>query len=490
MKMNNYFNKIVLLLLAVLVMGGCSEDYLEEPAPTDSVTEDIVFNSREGVEAYISGIHRRARNQFEATDSEGLGSMYFARDIKGNDLIHASSWFSYDYAHDNREPTYRRTIFSWEYPYFMINQANTLINGIDASESLSEEDKVELRSQGLAIRAFYYFQLTLEFQHTYTYDPSLPAPPIYTELSLEGHPMSTMEEVYDFIVSDLEGAVAGLTNSRLGKSYINKNVAQGILARVYQVMHNWQSAEEMAHAAYGGDVQAALADPAILEELNDPDVEVTHEYRDGFDDLSAAEWMWGMPNYADQSNYYWLAPHSFIDHNGAYQNIFVNPNFVDQFSATDVRNTFYQRYDDTEGTFREFVTSKFNFVGFESDRVIMRTPEMILIEAEALYMQGQETEAAELLFALQVNRDPLAVKSGNAGNALLQEILLERRKELYAEIGVEWFDAKRLGQGITRDPIHRIVVNLEPHDNRFLLKVPQAEIDANDAIDASVNANR
>lgn len=461
--------------MAVFVLGGCSEEFLEEPAPANTVTEEVIFNSRSGVEAYISGIHRRARRQFTATDSEGLGSIYFARDIKGNDLIHASSWWSFDYAHENREPTYRRTVFSWEFPYFMINQANTLINGIEASEALSEEDKAELRGQGLAIRALYYFQLSLEFQHTYTYDPSLPAPPIYTELSLEGHPMSTMEEMYSLIVSDLEEAVAGLTDSRLDKSYINRSVAQGILARVYQVMHNWEGAEEMARAAYGGDVEAAL---------------FPEEYNDGQDDMSNREWMWGLPNYSDQSNYYWLAPHSFIDHNGAYQNIFVNPNFVDEFSDTDVRNTFYQRYEGTEGTFREYVTSKFNFVGFESDRAVMRTPEMILIEAEALYHQGQEEEAHDLLYALQLNRDPQAQRSITSGGELLEEILLERRKELYAEIGVEWFDAKRLGRGISRDPIHRIVVNLEPHDNRFVLKIPQAEIDANEHIDPSINANR
>lgn len=469
-------NKIIVLLVAVFALGGCSKDFLEEPAPAGSVTEDVVFSSRSGVEAYISGIHRRARTQFEATDSEGLGSIYFARDIKGNDLIHSNNWWSFDYANDNREPNYRRTVFSWEFPYYMINQANTLINGVEASETLSEEDKAQLKAQGLVIRALYYFQLSLEFQHTYTYDPSLPAPPIYTELSLEGKPMSTMEELYAFIVSDLQEAIAGLDDYRLGKSYVNESVAQGILARVYQVMHNWEGAEEMARAAYGGNVEAALA---------------PEEYNDGQDDLSNAEWIWGLPNYSDQTNYYWMAPHAFIDHEGAYDNIYINDNFVELFSETDVRNLFVQNEDpDAIGTYLEWTTTKFNFVGFESDRGIIRTPEMILIEAEALYWQGEIEAAQDLLYALQVNRDALAVESGNTGEDLLEEILIERRKELYAEIGVEWFDAKRLQRGIYRDPLHRVIVDLEPNDKRFFLKIPQTEIDANDAIDESINANR
>jgi sugar-specific transcriptional regulator TrmB len=91
---------------------------------------------------------------------------------------------------------------------------------------------------------------------------------------------------------------------------------------------------------------------------------------------------------------------------------------------------------------------------------------------------------------LQNNRDVKAVKSNNTG-ALLEEILVERRKELYLEIGVEWFDAKRLRRGITRTGNQRVkgAASLTADDKRFFLKI-QAEIDANDLIDESVNADR
>jgi hypothetical protein len=103
---------------------------------------------------------------------------------------------------------------------------------------------------------------------------------------------------------------------------------------------------------------------------------------------------------------------------------------------------------------------------------------------------GDEASAASLLYELQKNRDPNAIKSDNKGEDLIEEILLERRKELYGEIGVEWYDAKRLRKGITRTGNHRILLNLIPDDKRFFLKIPQNEIDANENIDANVNANR
>jgi len=122
--------------------------------------------------------------------------------------------------------------------------------------------------------------------------------------------------------------------------------------------------------------------------------------------------------------------------------------------------------------------------------VLMRLPEMLLIESEAKARLGDENSAAEILFGLQKNRDPNAIRSNNSGTDLIEEILLERRKELYAEIGVEWFDAKRLRRGITRTGNHRIMKNLSPDDNRFFIKIPQTEIDANENIDETVNSNR
>lgn len=470
--MRNIFNCKILLLVSLMGLTSCAGDFLDEPAPTESVSEDIVFGTRDGVEAFISGINRRARQQFTRTDAGGIYSIYFARTIKGNDFIHASSWWSFDYANDNREPTYTRTTFNWEFPYYMINQANTLIQGI-AGSNLSEGDKSELSAQGKAIRAFYYFQLAMEFQQTYAFDKSLPAPPIYTEPSADGNPMSTLDEMYSLIVSDLNDAIANLTSERLGKSYVNKEVASGILARVNLVMGNWAGAEKAANDAYDNDLAGAFS---------------PSDYNKGFDDINNPEWIWGLPQTGDQSNYYYAAPSAFVDQiNPGYNNVFINENFSNLFSDTDARNTF--NTSSTLTDYRKVSSTKFTFA-FDSDIVVMRKPEMVLTEAEAKYRQGDEAGARTLLYALQKNRDPEAANAMNSGSLLEEEILQERRKELYGEIGVEWFDAKRLQRSIVRTPNHRIVLTLEPNDKRFFLKIPQDEIDANDNIDEAINTNR
>jgi hypothetical protein len=448
---------------------------LDEPKPTESVNSSVIFESQDGVEAFMSGILRESRGQFERTDAGGLYSMYFARVVKGNDLVLGYQWYLFDYENDNREPTYTRTIFSWEFPYYIINQLNQFINGVNNSSKLSDSVKEEFLGQAFALRAFYYFQLAMEFQHTYSYDLSLPAPPIYTEPAIEGKAMSTLGELYDFIINDLTTAVETAPATRNNKSYIDRNVVYAILARVYQVMGNWQQAANAAAIARQGYPL-------------DPD-----QYPLGFDDMNATEWIWAMPQRADQTNYFYIAPHAFTDNiNDAYGLAFWNKDFVSLFSQTDIRNSFIDLYNvgDADQYFAR-ASLKFTF-DFSSDIPIIRSPEMMLIEIEANARMGKESEATNMLLSLQQNRDPNAKASGNTGEALIEEILVERRKELYGEMGVEWFDAKRLRRGITRTGNHRIgsAANLLPDDKKFFLKVPQKEIDANINIDESVNSNR
>ena len=216
------------------------------------------------------------------------------------------------------------------------------------------------------------------------------------------------------------------------------------------------------------------------------------EYTNGFIDFNASEWIWAMPQSDDQTSYYYGAPHSQADHSViSYRGTFFNVNFVNLFSPSDVRNLFTNFYKVSDNDYRARVTSKFSFADFSYDMPIIRSPEMMLIEAEASARQDNNEDAARILYELQLNRDPNAIQSGNTGSDLIEEILVERRKELYAEIGVEWFDAKRLRRGIPRDGNHRLLnSDLEPDDLKFFLKIPEDEIDANKQIDKSINKNR
>ncbi len=478
--MKNNFNLknikrgFLLMFTAFALMTSCQKEFLEEPKNTNGVTADVVFSDRSVVESYITGILRNFRSQYTTVDTGGLYAMYFARTVKGNDIIQSPNWYRFDYGHENREPNYRRTIFNWDYNYDNVNQANVLIQGVENS-TLDDASKKEFIAVGKTLRAFHYFQLALEFAPNLLTDPSASRLPIYTEPATgasEGNPTSATSEVYALIISDLKAAIADLPDTRLGKSYINKAVAQGILSRVLLVTQDdWALASSSARAAYGGNAASAV---------------VSSNWGAGFTDLGDQEWLWGMYQDANETNFFYAAPHVMTDHlTLSYQATYVNKSFTEEFADSDVRKLFFDIYGSST-PYREFITTKFAFT-FETDLPIMRKSEMVLVDAEAQARMGNDGPAQDLLFALQSARDASAVKSTSTGAALVDEILLERRKELYGEFGVEWFDAKRTRSAIVRDPEHRVVLTVPADSELFYLKIPEKEIDANPNIDESIN---
>ena len=461
--MIQFLIKGALLAVIVSTLFSCSSDFLDEPQPKDSIAPEIVFGSNEGATSFLSGILRLQRMSMINDEASGLHSILFARSVKGSDLIQKQIWFGDDYDHQVYVSTGTRSVFSWRLPYKIINQVNNLIQGVEASTKISPADKDVLIGQALALRGYYYFQLAIEFGDAYLSPEHHAFPPIYTKPSSTPAPFATKEEFFNRITEDLEGAVSRLNENRENKSYINKAVAQAFLAQVYQYMGKWELAQQNAVAAYGGQPTAVLR---------------AEEYNKGFASILATEWLWALPQSADQTVYYRSHPHAMMDHVAvAYHGTFINDAFVQQFSPTDVRNLFSNFYEKPTGDWQEYVTSKFTFT-FESDIPIIRYPELILIEAEAAYHLGDETQARTLLDAIRQNRDTAAQATTAHGTALLEVILLERRKELYGECGIEWFDAKRLLRGINRVGNHRTRLSIAPLDKRFQLPIPQEELDA------------
>jgi hypothetical protein len=161
----------------------------------------------------------------------------------------------------------------------------------------------------------------------------------------------------------------------------------------------------------------------------------------------------------------------------------VNTTFVNQFSATDVRNLFVPA-PSQNASWQVWMTAKFrDNASFSGDLVLMRSAETYLIEAEGDAQMGQLEAAKDALYVLQLKRDPNAVRSTAPDKTtLINEILLERRKELYAEMGVQYFDLKRYQMPLVRDGNEWSLLNIPPDSNKWRWQLPQAEMDANKSL--------
>ncbi|MEO6220480.1 MAG: RagB/SusD family nutrient uptake outer membrane protein [Ginsengibacter sp.] len=487
MKASKY---IIAISISIITLTSCSKKYIDEVTPADGTLSDaVIFGSKIGVDNAMTGIYYLFQQYIPSTGRQnmyGLKTIQFNFDMRGNDLISdPSNWwlFENNWADNTygRIATAQRTLQIWNLFYKAINNANLIIQktpGIPEGQAVKDQ----LIAEAMALRAYSYFWLARIYQFTYAKDPTAPGVPLYTEpasASSTGNPRSSLTDVYDLIVSDLEFATANLTANRIDKYRININVAQLILAEVYQeraVADNslWAKAISNAQAArVGFPLMSGSA------------------YADGFNNVQNEEWMWGIQFNPSQSLSY-ASFFGYIDPtpaNTRYQDIYVNSSFVAQFSSTDVRNLFIPAPNQSSTTpWKKWQTEKFvDNASFSGDLVLNRSAETYLIEAEGLAQTGQLEPAKDALYILQLKRDPVAVRSTAPDKStLIDEILLERRKELYGEMGVQYFDLKRNQLPLIRDGNHWSgVVNVPADDNRWRWQIPQTEIDANQSLSAS-----
>jgi hypothetical protein len=446
-------NTIYLLLSVITFAGtGCKKDYLQLNPP-DAQTPASIFSTTKNAFAAINGMHRMMYVQWYGTQALGghSGNMIYM-DVLGEDYVmtaQANGWFISEYrwlGHRNDASTICR--FSYGFYYTLIGNANVIIANIDNAVG-PESDKKLIKGQAYAYRAWCYFQMIQLFGERY--DKTKANDGLGLSLVLQTQtgavPRSTVAEVYAQINADIDEAITLLDGiPRPAKSHLNVNVAKGIKARIALTQQNWAVAAQMAAEARQG-----------FSLMSDAD------YLDGFSDTNNPEWMWGIDHRDDHPTYFY----SFYAYLGNFSstNTRGNPKAIlstlyNQISATDIRK---QLWDPTGanpnfplvagGTRKPYMTRKFmldNPGNSNGDLVFMRSSEMYLIEAEALARQGgQEGAARQALYTLAHQRDPNYVLSANSGQALIDEIMIQRRVELWAE-GFRFYDLKRLNLPLDR----------------------------------------
>ena len=505
--------KIFYSALAVILAAGlasCSEEALNT-APTTSVSTDGLYESASTSLTPLNGIYRSMYTAGWSTGGNthqcfGISAYNLAADVMGEDHImsaQGSGWFWYDALY-NVKGFY--TSSSWR-PYDLWNAYYTWIANanyiIAAKETMtgSASDINYVVGQAYAIRAYSYFMLAQSFCRTYKGHETDPGVPIYTErteLGTAGKPRGTVEQTYAQINADIDTAIARLSNAhaRTHKSHIDLYVASGLKARICLVQENWAGAEAAADVAIKG-------------------AELTESINNGMNSLAQADVLWGAEIVPDQSGIYAsFFMHMVCDGTDGYGNTarkLISAQLYNKMGAKDVRRGWWDA-DAEFSTETRYQQEKFqwsNKATYEGDYIWMRTPEFILTEAEALCQLGRDAEAQDVLNNFMKSyRDENynCTKTGKSiqkvlgrdaeTGSLLEEILVQRRIELWGEFG-RIFDIRRLKQGFRRSEAmgwttEALVAGFKTDDPEswcWVMNIPQAEFDANRALNPAEDQN-
>jgi hypothetical protein len=483
-----------LAIFALLMCGSCKKNFLETFSST-AVPSSTVLATTQNAYAALNGIHRIMFTQYDAQGQAGEGSINIFRDLMGEDIVYPLAngstgligWLQW-VNHRNVNASDLR--FVYRFYYRIISNANILINGVDGAVG-PDADKKIIKGQALAYRGWAHFQLVQLWGKRYdaaTKPNTQLGVPLLLTNTLEGQPRATVEDVYTQINKDLDAAItllAGYVRSPSGsapKSNFTVNVVQGIKARVALTQQNWDVAATNAIAARTG---FPLMDTVAL--------------KSGFNNASNQEWIWGSTQISDHNTFF-FSYFAYISANFnstviRTQPRAINANLWEAISTTDIRKQLWDKTGATVpippgGARVAYQNKKFLAASASQstgDVPYMRAAEMYLIEAEARARLGQEPAARTALFTLVNNRNPSYVLSTSTGQALINEILFNRRVELWGE-GFRFTDLKRLNLPMDRAGIPNrvlaldLVVTIPAGSILWEWLFPQDEINANPAI--------
>lgn len=485
---------MALMLISAFLLPACNKDYLET-SPSSDVSDQDIFKTTKNAMIAVNGIHRSLYIQYNSRqDQGGQSKNMIDMDALGEDLVfptRGNGWFISTYQWlDHRNENSWTTFFEFQFYYDIITNANMIIANIEKATGPDSEKKL-VRGQALAYRGWAYFQMIQLFGERYVKGGANSGLglSLVLEPTKEEIPRSTVEEVYTQIVSDLNDAITNLTGvpARPNASHINVNVAKGMRARVALAMQDYVAAANFANEARQGFTLMSNAD-----------------YLAGFNDYKNKEWMWGSHQVQDQTTYFYSF-FAYMSANFNSSNIrsapkCINSALYNTIAATDIRKKVW---DPTGANSAEFPTppggSRFKYMSRKfiapagsgssiGDVPLMRAAEMYLIEAEALARQGgKDAEAQQALYTLAVNRNPAYTMSTNTGQALIDEIMLQRRAELWGE-GFRFYDLKRLNLPLDRTGANVVAsvastMSVPAGGNIWQFLIPRDELDANKASD-------
>ena len=464
MKAQNKSKPVGLAVLAlVILLSSCKKSFLDL-RPYTSVSSDVAITNESDMQAALNG----AYGNMNSPNLYGRSTPLFGDLVSDNVYISTVNSNRYlDFFQINYTTTDENGQGIWQSAYSTILRANNVIN----SALQGNENIDQLRGEALAIRGLMYFELVKFFAKPYTVDPNALGVPLILVYNPTLKPQrNSVQEVYTQIEKDFTDAANLMTQDK-SSGFFTKWAATALLARMYQFKGEWDKALTTAEDVINNSGYSLL-------QLNDV-LSFWQNNTDRGDKLEVLfEIVFDATNNINNSS----LPY-FYDQ-GGYGDALATESLYDLYSNADVRKDLFIVGSPIRGADAKVVNKFPNTGAADKDEMkVIRMSELYLIAAEAAYHNNDEPTALTYLNDVATERDPAFAGYSSSGQALLDDILLERRKELAFE-GHRYWDLARNNLNVTRVDLANnypgnVPLILETSNFRRILPIPLGELDAN-----------
>ena len=231
-----------LLSIALIALSSC--DLTCEPY--NAVTSDKLAGSLADLQMVTRGVYGGVVNA-DYTRQYHFANEYCSDNVTLSSITTDALYFTYNYAHVKRQANVNTL---WSRAYRTLFGANTIIEN---TEGATDPAFLQLRAECLYLRAMIHFDLSRIWGRPYTHDnpATNPCVPIVKSTGDESvkPARSTVKEVYDFIINDLNEAITLFTQTGVAKNscYASREVCYALLSRIYLNMEENEKAIDYAN---------------------------------------------------------------------------------------------------------------------------------------------------------------------------------------------------------------------------------------------------
>lgn len=458
--------RIYIPLLGLFLLQSCSSDLLNTSPESTKVTANFYKDEaqlEQGVNAVYASLQYNGQYQLAMPAIGEIPSDNTFDEVPANDSF---TYGEFDFF--TIQPNNSLLGSTWKDHYVGIQQANIVLNrigGIAMDQTLKNTRTGEMKF----LRALMYFNLVRIFGDV----PLVTKETTYVN-EYFGQGRTPVETVYDFIETELKASIDLLPATASQKGRVTQGAALGVLGKVLMTRNRYSEAlpylQKIEPLGY-----SLLTDVTkIFDPSNKNNAEIIFD----------VQFTSGLNGNTEGSQAYQMfSPSGFIS--GAKGHNLPTKEVYAVFSSGDLRrNAFVGLTPSGVPYSKKLVKTSDAIVDGGSNTVVLRLADVFLLMAECYAKTNNFTNSNLYLNKIKT-RAGLNPVSLSGEQQLLDEIALERRKELVGE-GHRWFDLVRTGKAISIMTAH--FQNTPGYNTaviksyNLLMPVPQSQINTDPAI--------
>lgn len=292
MNMIQNIAKKAIWVAAILSMGmtmNSCEDMLDTK-PQGTFTDEQI-GDEEALDLMTSAYASLLNHYFGNNESFAGPINNWVFDVRSDDALKGGDGVTMEgYIHQleigNVQSDNDVVTFKWRNNYYSISRCNTAIRGIQASTSISDQEKNSYVAEMKTLRAYFYFDMLRIFEKFPYFDETVVNP---SECRADQY---SREQIAEFIKQDLRDSYEILPPTQAEVGRFNRYVAAALLARVDLFTSDWAEAE--TYAGYVIDSPQYELYPNFLD-MSKP------EYNNQYESILAIQF--SSANSPDQYNY-------------------------------------------------------------------------------------------------------------------------------------------------------------------------------------------